>query len=71
MLPVFIPSDLNSELAFLNNSDECNKDFEGIHPILRQVPPKAPLDSIQAVFFPNCDAPVSYTHLTLPTTRGG
>lgn len=35
--------------------------FEGIHPTLRQVPPKEPLPSIQAVFNPNYPALIAAT----------
>ena len=70
-----MPKDLNSLFAFLNNSDACSKDLDGIQPMFKQVPPSAPLDSTHATFFPSCAAliaatyPVSYTHLTLPTKR--
>ena len=37
----------------INVRDKFNKLFEGIHPTFKQVPPKAPLDSTQAVFKPN------------------
>ena len=49
--PVLIPKDLNSLFAFLNNSDACSKDFDGIQPIFKQVPPSVPLNSIHATFF--------------------
>ena len=32
-----------------NSSDRFNKLFEGLHPTFKQVPPRDPLDSIQAV----------------------
>ena len=43
-------------------SDIFNRLLDGIHPMLRQVPPKDPLDSTHAVFNPNCDNLIAHTY---------
>ena len=57
-IPIFFNSE---ELILSNFSDEFNKALEGIHPILRQVPPRVALFSITATFIPNCAALIAAT----------
>ena len=49
-------------LALWKFSDRLSKLFDGMHPTFRQVPPKVPLLSTQAVFKPNCAARIAHTY---------
>ena len=48
-------------LALWNSSDKFNKLFDGIQPMFKQVPPREPLDSMHAVFRPNCESLIAHT----------
>ena len=42
-------------------SEDCSNALEGMQPTLRQVPPRAPRPSTQAVFIPSCAARIAAT----------
>ena len=43
-------------------SDKLSKLFDGMQPTFKQVPPREPLDSTQAVFKPSCAARIAQTY---------
>ena len=61
-LLVWIPNDLNSWLASWNLWEMLRRALDGIHPTFRQVPPKAPLFSIQTVLSPSWAALMAATY---------
>jgi pyruvate/2-oxoglutarate dehydrogenase complex dihydrolipoamide dehydrogenase (E3) component len=44
-----------------NFSEKLSKFLDGMHPIFKQVPPKASFDSTHAVLMPNCDNLIAQT----------
>ncbi len=58
--------------ASSNISDACNSAFDGMQPILRQVPPSVAFFSTTATFMPSCAARIAQTYPPGPvpmTTR--
>ena len=58
--------------ASSNISEACNSAFDGMHPILRQVPPSVAFFSTTATFMPSCAARIAQTYPPGPvpmTTR--
>mmetsp|Transcript_3948 Transcript_3948/g.9227 ORF Transcript_3948/g.9227 Transcript_3948/m.9227 type:complete len:239 (+) Transcript_3948:682-1398(+) len=60
-LSTVMPCALKSCWAWCNMCEECKRDFEGMQPTLRQVPPREPRISTQAVFKPSCAALIAAT----------
>ena len=60
--PVFIPCSANVCVALKKCSELSSNDFDGIHPTLRQVPPKVLYFSMMATVNPNCAALIAATY---------
>ena len=59
--PTLTPCSASSRPASANFSEDCSSAFDGMQPILRQVPPRLPRLSTQAVLSPSCAARIAAT----------
>ena len=60
-LPMLMPSAGKSWVASSNRSEACSSALEGMHPTLRQVPPKVARFSTTATLRPSCAARIAQT----------
>src|SRR5688572_19678216 len=59
---ISIPCSLKCSFAFMKCSDESSSALDGIHPTLRQVPPRVLYFSTIAVLNPNCAHRIAATY---------